>query len=265
MPTLADEALCIRHWEWSETSQTVSLFARSAGLIRGLAKGSRRPRSAFGGGFDLLSRGQILAVGKADATLLTLTEWTLLESFPRLRSDLAANRAGFYVADLIARLLPPFDPHPHLYDEAAAALRRLDAAVATDAVLLRFQWALLDAAGYRPRLDPEGAVAEEGDAVPFSAALGGVVPGGERTEGVRRWRVRRGTIDALRRVAAIVDSADEPEDSADGPADRPDEPDPALPDDSVGRASRLLAAYLREILGDEPLTMRQCFPQLPIR
>ncbi|MFM1832063.1 MAG: hypothetical protein RLZZ461_379, partial [Planctomycetota bacterium] len=26
MPTIRDEAICVRHWDFSETSQTVSLF-----------------------------------------------------------------------------------------------------------------------------------------------------------------------------------------------------------------------------------------------
>ncbi|HAC09503.1 MAG TPA: DNA repair protein RecO, partial [Phycisphaerales bacterium] len=53
MPTIRDEAVCVRHWDFSETSQTVSLFLRDHGLVRGLAKGARRERGSFSGGFDL--------------------------------------------------------------------------------------------------------------------------------------------------------------------------------------------------------------------
>jgi hypothetical protein len=66
VPNLIDEALCIRQWDWSETSQTVSLFCRTHGIVRGLAKGARRERSSFSGGIDLLARGEIVEHHEAE-------------------------------------------------------------------------------------------------------------------------------------------------------------------------------------------------------
>ena len=54
MTSTEDEAICIRHWDFSETSQTVGLFSRTHGLIRAIAKGSRRERGGFSGGVDLI-------------------------------------------------------------------------------------------------------------------------------------------------------------------------------------------------------------------
>ena len=45
MPTITDNAICIRRWDYSETSQTVSLLLRNHGVIRGLVKGAKRPGS----------------------------------------------------------------------------------------------------------------------------------------------------------------------------------------------------------------------------
>ena len=64
MATVTDKALCIRQWDFSETSQTVSLFARDIGLFRAIAKGSRRPKSRFSGGIDLLTMGDVVAIIK---------------------------------------------------------------------------------------------------------------------------------------------------------------------------------------------------------
>ncbi|MEY3021187.1 MAG: hypothetical protein RIS86_383, partial [Planctomycetota bacterium] len=83
MPNLVDQAICIRQWDWSETSQTVSLFCRAHGVLRGLAKGARRERGSFSGGIDLLARGEVVAVTKPDRELQTLTAWTLLQIFRR--------------------------------------------------------------------------------------------------------------------------------------------------------------------------------------
>ncbi|MCH7602254.1 MAG: recombination protein O N-terminal domain-containing protein, partial [Planctomycetes bacterium] len=62
MPTISDYAICIRRWDFSETSQTVSLFTRESGIIRGLAKGAKREKGNFSGGFDLLTLGQVVAI-----------------------------------------------------------------------------------------------------------------------------------------------------------------------------------------------------------
>ena len=46
MPIIADTAICIRCWDFSETSQTVSLVTREHGVVRGLAKGAKREKEA---------------------------------------------------------------------------------------------------------------------------------------------------------------------------------------------------------------------------
>lgn len=248
MPRLADQALCIRHWDWSETSQTVSLFGRGLGLVRGLAKGARRERGRFGGGFELLTLGEIQALGKADGALLTLTEWTLLESFPRIRTELWANRAAFYLADLLQRMMPPHDPHPETFDASVDALRRLGRGEDPVEVAARFEWAILEGAGYAPRLEiPPGA-----ERLEFDSAQGCIVEAGAAADagppGAGRWRVRRDTIECLASIA-------------DGTGAHSSETTP----ERFARAARLLAVHLRAILGEEPLSMRQLFPGLPRR
>jgi DNA repair protein RecO (recombination protein O) len=240
MPPTFDEGICIRHWDFSETSQTVSLFGRTLGLVRGLAKGARRERGAFDGGIDLLARGSFGVILKPGRELATLTEWDLLEMFPRLRQDLAANQAAFYMADLVGRMLQPEDPHPGLFDSLVRALRVLGTAredsepdTAGGAALLMFQWTLLVEAGYQPRLElPVGA-----EVVEFVPDAGGFVAGA-LPDGVR-WKVRRTTAECLRAVSVGVSVVEAPA--------------------VVDRANRLLAAYLRHVLGAEPPTMHLVF------
>lgn len=235
-----DEGICIRHWDFSESSQTVSLFGRTLGLVRALAKGARRERGAFDGGVDLFARGAFGVILKRGHELATLTEWDLLELFPRLRHDLAANHAAFYMVDLVGRMLQPEDPHPRLYDALTGALRVLGAPreegepdSAGGAALLAFQWALLVECGFQPRLD----VPVDASVVEFTPDAGGFTSD-THAEGIR-WKVRRSTVDCLRLVA----------EGNQAPAE-------AL---VVDRANRLLAAYIRYTLGTEPPTMRMVF------
>ncbi len=233
MPTLVDEAVVLRHWEFSETSQTVSLLCRASGALRGLAKGARRERSAFSGGFETLTRGEIVAIVKPSTELAVLTEWDLREVFWGARRDLAAHRAQLYMVDLVHHAVTLADPHPALYDALVAALREAVDAPSAARALLRFQWTLLVETGYRPRLaTDEGALPAT---VGFSPRAGGVVPDpGPGVDAARDevFRVRRATIRLLERVERGEPLADA---------------DPR----AVDRASRLPAASLRTILGRE--------------
>ena len=56
MSRFKDQAVCIRMIDWSETSQIVALLTREHGVLRGLAKGSKRMSpsaiSRFSGGIE---------------------------------------------------------------------------------------------------------------------------------------------------------------------------------------------------------------------
>lgn len=238
MATISDRAICIRHWDFSETSQTVSLFGREQGVFRGLAKGSRRERSSFSGGIDLLTLGDVVAIMKPALELATVTEWGLSCVWWKIRRDAVANRTAYYLAECVGRMLERRDPHPGVFDGLVEALDGIEDGASHEEVLLRFQWLLLVDAGYKPKLeDPnDGNV----DALLFSAREGGLVLT-EHSPGA--WRVRRHTIEVLRHFEATGEITTEDE-------------------ESVRRAGRLLAAYLRELLGMEPSTMRLVFPDL---
>jgi len=233
-----DQAICIRQWDFSETSQTVSLFARQLGGIRALAKGARRERGSFSGGIDLLTVGEIGVIVKRDSDLATLTEWDVHETFPRLRDDLGSNRAGWYVADVLGRMLPPLDPHPALFETTLELLRALGQGTAIETGMLRFQWTLLVETGWQPDLtDPDPS----SSTLAFDPREGRCVPD---VGDAGTWRVRRQTLEALQRVN---EGAPDSEDAA-----------------SVQRANKLLAAHIRNVLGEEPATMAWTFGKLPV-
>lgn len=248
MPTIRDEAVCVRLWDWSETSQTVSLFTREHGMLRGLAKGAKREHSSYSGGFELLTRGEVVAIIKKEGQLATLTAWDLSEPYRALRASLPAFYAGCAAADVVHHAVTDHDPHPELYDALLHALASAhqDPALA----VLRLAWATLVETGYRPTLQKSannGGGLPEGETFGFSPRLGGVVPdpaehgagpGGSEIAGPV-WRVRAETVRVLR------DLDREPTDPAWAP--------PPL---AVVRGVRLLLAYLSEILGREPPAVR---------
>lgn len=251
MPSITDQAIVIRRWDFSETSQTVSLLTHEHGIIRGLAKGAKREKGDFSGGLDLLTEGEIVAIIRPGRDLATLTAWHLQQVHRVLRERLAANRAAMYMADLVHHMLIDHDPHPAVFKALSDALARLDGDPdCSELALLGLQWSVLAEAGYQPELQQDarsGATLKEGSlALAFSAASGGLVNVNADDAGADAaavWRVRRETIDLLRDHAAGRDVT-------------------ARDAESMRRANRLLASYSREIIGSEPAAMRWAFPDL---
>ena len=229
MPTVVDQAICIRQWDWSETSQTVSMFCRNYGMMRGLAKGARRERGSFSGGIGMLARGEVVAVVKPERGLQTLTHWTLLQMFRRPHDDLETNLYALSMAELIQRFLPPAAPHQGLFDAMLLALERLEEGERPAPEFLRFFFTLLRETGHEPRTEAEGI---PGSCLAFDAEDGGIV---DFRAFPRAWRMRPETAMTLAHVAR-----GEPADLCDP--------------DAVDRAIRLLIAYARTIVNDELVT-----------
>ena len=247
MPTITDQAIVIRRWDFSETSQTVSLLTRSHGIVRGLAKGAKREKGDFSGGLDLLTEGEIVAIVKPGRDLATLAAWHLQRVHRALREHLPANRAALYMADLVHHMLIEHDPHPPVFDALSSMLALMDEIPArSEEAMLRLQWAVLSESGYQPELRRDartGATLDEGSSTwAFDASAGGVVNAGDPAV-TSLWRVRRETVELLRVVAA-------------GAAIDTREPE------SLRRANRLLASYAREIIGSEPASLGWAFPDL---
>src|SRR5436305_11921765 len=108
-------ALVVRTTDWSETSRIATLWTREFGKVRVLAKGGRRLKSNFESGLDLLTVCRIVLLRKSSGSLDLLTEARVEERFPRLRADLPALYAAYYISELLAEWTEENDPHPILF------------------------------------------------------------------------------------------------------------------------------------------------------
>jgi DNA repair protein RecO (recombination protein O) len=149
-------------YPYKETSLIVEAFTRRFGRVSLLARGARRPRSAMRG--VLLAFHPLRLTWSASAELGTLmsAEWG------GGQKSLAGVglMCGFYLNELLLRLLPRDDSHEALFDAYAAALARLSESGAANpqqsAVLRGFERRMLAELGYAPVLDRE---AENGSAI----------------------------------------------------------------------------------------------------
>ena len=171
-------------YPYKETSLIVEAFTRRHGRVALLARGARRPRSAM--------RGVLLAFyplrlgwsGSADLATLFSAEWA--GGLPALAGR--ALMCGFYLNELILRLLPREDPHEALFDTYGEALARLAAGDPFPALLRSFEKRLLAERGYAPVFDrdaqsgapiePTGSYVYEPDRGPVRSSHGDLVISG---------------------------------------------------------------------------------------
>ncbi len=153
-----DQAICIRVADYSETSQVVTLFARQAGKVRAIAKGSKRPKSAFDGPLEMLSFGDIIFSASHGSALATLTEFQPQPVRGELRRNLHALQSGLLAAELLNSLTDDYDPHPALFDHFRQFLQDIEEGEVGGErrdILVRlilFQLVLLHEVGLRPVL-----------------------------------------------------------------------------------------------------------------
>ncbi|QDU97065.1 DNA repair protein RecO [Lignipirellula cremea] len=171
-------AIVVRLIEFSESSLVTTLFTRDFGKISGLAKGARRPKSAFEGALDLLAVIRIVFLHKSSDVLDLLTEAKLDRSFRAARRDLKRLHAGYYVAELLNELTDAGDPHPELFDAADEALREIDGDGEVNRVVFRFELTALDLLGHLPALHECAGCGEEletRERYPFGQLSGGLL------------------------------------------------------------------------------------------
>lgn len=154
-------AYVLHRWDWSETSLIVELFTREQGRLVVAAKGAKRPTSQLRPvllPFQPLHAvlGRAPADEAAEVLNLRGAEW--VGGTPLLAAG--ALLAGWYLNELLMKLLARQDPHPALFDAYADALAALALAPPGDALseaaaLRAFELQLLRETGSLPDLGHE--------------------------------------------------------------------------------------------------------------
>lgn len=143
-----DEPAFILHsYPYRETSLIVEAFTERHGRVAMVARGAKRPRSELRGTLQAFAPLALSWAGTGELKTLTKAEWRGGLPLPRG----AALLCGFYLNELLLKLLAREDPHPALWSDYGSALRALtgDATPAAQAATLRrFELRLLAELGY---------------------------------------------------------------------------------------------------------------------
>ncbi len=176
-------AVILRLIDFSESSSVVTFFTREYGKLAALAKGAHRHQGPFDSALDLLTRCRIVFLRKSSGGLDLLTEAKLEHRFRPPAHNLGSLFAGYYLAELLLGLTDDYDPHPVLFDVAAATLMALAHGDDVMTEVFCFELNILRLLGHMPNLEHcvecGNSIATEGR-IAFGPLAGGVLCAGCR-------------------------------------------------------------------------------------
>jgi DNA repair protein RecO (recombination protein O) len=156
-----DEPAYVLHtYAYRETSLIVEALSAGHGRVALVARGAKRPRSELRGVLQGFQPLLLSWSGQHELKTLHRAEWR--GGLPLLRGS--ALLCGFYLNELVLKLVPREDPHARLYAVYEAALCDLAAGAEQAPVLRRFELDLLAELGYAMPLAREAGTGAAIDA-----------------------------------------------------------------------------------------------------
>jgi DNA repair protein RecO (recombination protein O) len=232
---LESDSLVLHAFDYGETSRIVRIATHDAGVLSVIARGARRPKSAFGPAIDLFTSGvaHVRVHPSRDLHILTGFDAT------RTRSELAGSLARFTAASALAELCLRFareDDSGRVHDAATGVLDSIGGAAPNDvpAIALAGAWRVVAELGFAPSLDQcascHADIASD-ENVTFDHRAGGALCARCARLGPRGRKLPADARETLRSWLAGADAV--------------------LADDAARRAhQRLLREFLEEHLGD---------------
>jgi DNA repair protein RecO (recombination protein O) len=221
-------------YPFKETSVVAEVFTRSHGRVALIARGARRPASALRGLMQPFTPLLLSWFGKSELKTLHAAEWQGGLMAPQGR----ALMCGFYLNELLLRLLARGDAHELLYDRYVDTLDQLSGeacAIDYERILRRFEKNLLAEVGYGATFDIDaesGAPIEAGLRYVFQPERGALRSSGQPGCAVSGQTLIDLAADRFERPATLVE------------------------------AKSLMRALINHTLGAKPLYTRQLLREL---
>lgn len=147
------EGLILRTYNLAEADKIVVCLTRSAGLIRGVAKGCRKLKNRFGASLEPFTHVTLTYYQKESQELVSIRQTEILRSNFNLMGDPAMLAGMAYMGDLLMEFAPPHQANETLFRMAVACFE----ATANNpsdlqAILRYFEVWLLKIEGFMPDL-----------------------------------------------------------------------------------------------------------------
>lgn len=151
MGLIETQGLILKSYGLAEADKIVVILTQHQGLIRGVAKGAKRPKSKFGGALEPFSIVQVEYFQKEDRELVSIRQIELVKSFFEKASEPQFLQQFAYLAELLNEFAPPHDPNENLYRMAKICLETaVESPESLENIGLYFELWILRLGGYLP-------------------------------------------------------------------------------------------------------------------
>ncbi|RNF32638.1 DNA recombination protein RecO [Massilia aurea] len=133
----------LHSYPYKETSLIIDMFTRDHGRVGVVAKGAKRPFSKLRGVLQTFQPLSVSWSGKSELRTLIDADWV----GGMLPLERTALLCGFYLNELLVKLLARDDRHPALFDHYVSTLNQLAHGEPAQIVLRKFERALLRETG----------------------------------------------------------------------------------------------------------------------
>ena len=119
------EALILRTYNLAEADKIVVSLTKSAGLVRGVAKGCRKLRNRFGASLEPFTHIHLTFYEKENRELVSIRQTEILKSHFNLSSDPSVVTGMAYLGDLLIEFSPPHQSNDLLFRMATACFEAI--------------------------------------------------------------------------------------------------------------------------------------------
>ncbi len=153
MAIFETEALVLRTYNLAEADKIVVCLSRSAGLIRGVAKGCRKLKNRFGASLEPFTLINLTYYEKETQELVSFRQTEILRSRFNLSGNASILTGFSYMGDLLIDFSPPHQANDNLYRMALACFEAASQSPEDlESVLRYFEVWLLKIEGFLPDL-----------------------------------------------------------------------------------------------------------------
>ena len=147
------EALILRTYNLAEADKIVVSLTKSAGLVRGVAKGCRKLKNRFGASLEPFTHVNLTYYEKENRELVSIRQTEILRSHFNLSSDPSTVTGMAYLGDLLIEFSPPHQSNDLLFRMATACFEAIGQNPNDlQAIIRYFEVWLLKIEGFMPDL-----------------------------------------------------------------------------------------------------------------
>jgi DNA repair protein RecO (recombination protein O) len=186
MALRSDQAIVLRSYPFGEADRVVVMLSPNRGKIRTVAKGVRKTKSRFGGRLEPFTHVDLVVY--EGRNLDTITQVSVIEAFPAVRTDLARVMAAGMMVEAADAVAQEGQSSTRLFLLLQRGLKAVDAGGSGNDLLSSYLLKLADVVGVAPSLHRCASCGRSQGLDRFSFSGGGSVCGVCGVEGAVRLR-----------------------------------------------------------------------------